>query len=272
MMKRILLPLERGDDGADAVSFARALARRRRVEILLLRVEEWPVFGSFGFGWTAAWRAGDLEPLKAALEREEGVRVRILWRDSCPAAAVPRHALELGASLILVPYSCDRSWSRLLSGHPAERLLRESPVPILAVPSVGGPGRAPARILYAHAGDEAALSGLRHVIDFAQMFEAAVDLLRLGGGSPSIDERLLAVLGRREVPARVLAPSADLASAAAREDVGLVILSGRRDYEKAGATLARRVLQAAPVPLLLTREGPTPGPFVDAAPPLRIGI
>ena len=47
-MKRMLLALERTDDGSGAVSFAQSLAQDRRAEILLLRVEEWPLFGSFG--------------------------------------------------------------------------------------------------------------------------------------------------------------------------------------------------------------------------------
>ena len=39
MMKRILLPLEHGDDATSAVAFARWMAQRRSAEILLLRVD-----------------------------------------------------------------------------------------------------------------------------------------------------------------------------------------------------------------------------------------
>ena len=46
-MKRVLLALERSDDGSEAVAFAGSLVRDRKAEILLLRMEEWPLFASF---------------------------------------------------------------------------------------------------------------------------------------------------------------------------------------------------------------------------------
>jgi nucleotide-binding universal stress UspA family protein len=272
MMRRILLPLERCDDDAGAVTFAGALARRRRVEILLLRVEEWPVFGPFGFGWAPAWRADGLAQVKNRLEAQEGIRTQILLPEAAPSAAVLQQAQRRAASLILLPYRQERTLLRVMYGSPADRILREAPIPVLAVP---GPARPINRILYLFDDGGAAIPGLRHVIDFAQLFEASVALRRVGPAAsetPSIEERLLSILRRREVSARVAAGSDDPETAVSREGADLVILSRTHETGKACASLARRLLHHAPVPLLMTTEGPVPSPFIGARAPLRVGI
>lgn len=274
-MRRILLPLERCDDDAGAVSFARSLVRRRRAEILLLRVEEWPMFGSLGFGWAPAWRADGLEQVKARLEAEDGIRAQIILPEAVPSAAVVEQARRRGSSLILVPYRQERPLRRMVYGSPAEGILRVSPLPVLAVP---GPDRPVSRILYLFDGGKAAVPGLRHVIDFAQLYEATVALLRIDLRSspadedPRAPERLLSILGRREVPARLLSGPADPAAAVPREGADLVILAKTPETGKACVALAKRVLQQASVPVLLTREGPLPSPFIGAQAPLRVGI
>ena len=276
MLRRILFPLERCDDDAGAVEFARALARRRPVELLLLRVEELPILGPFAMGLALASRSCDLGGLKSRLDRE-GIRTTVVMSDAVSSGAVADHARRRAASLILLPYHRESAWTRMMHGSAAERILRESPVPVLAVP---GTSRSVTRILYAYNESEAALSGLRHAIDFAQLFEAKIGLLRIPGpprpaepGVP-VEERLLSILRRREVPVRVLPSSgdaaADVTAAVSREGIDLMVLSGRPETDKACLALARRVLQTAPLPLLITREEPVPSPLAGA--PLRVGI
>src|SRR5262245_24291453 len=149
-MKRLLLALERTDDRSDAVAFARSLARDRNAEILLLRVEEWPLFGSFASGWVTAWRTSDLEEVQSHLEAEQGVRVRILRNESATSAAVIPQARFGSASLIVLPHRNERTWMRLMSGDPTERVLRDSSIPVLAVPPQGSPPPRGSRILYAY--------------------------------------------------------------------------------------------------------------------------
>ena len=273
MTRRILLPLERCDDDAGAVAFAATLALRRHMEVLLLRVEEWPMFGSFGLGWVPAWRAGGLEAVKARLDAEEGIQTRILRTDSVPSTSVLEQARLRSASLILLPYRQDRPLMRMMYGRPADRILRESPIPVLAVP---GSARPVSRILYLFDGGEAAVSGLRHVIDFAQLFDAGVGLLRIGlpapAGAPPMEERLLSILARREVAARLLSGPDDAVAAVERERADLVIVPKTHETGKACTALARRVLEQAAVPLLLTCEGPVPSPFTGTEAPVRVGI
>lgn len=301
MMRRILLPLERSDDDTGAVALARSLAQRRSSEILLLRVEEWPLGGSFGFGWAPAWRAGELGALKSSLEDREGVPTKILSPEAAPSAAILEQARLHAASLILIPYRRERSLMRVVYGHAAERVLRESPIPVLAVPTDGSPSPRISRILYPYDVGESAVPGLRQVIDFAQLFEAGVYLQRVvtpaapevgylpsllfrgkeerscdDRNALSLEERLLWILRRREVPAEVLPPardpSRDVLKEVARNRIDLVILAKTADSEKSCTSLARQVLQGAQIPVLVTREGSLPYPPAGAGSRLRVGI
>jgi len=148
---------------------------------------------------------------------------------------------------------------------------------------------------------ESAVPGLRHVIDFAQLFEAGVYLQRIetpaapevgylpsllfrgkeertrdDRNARSLEERLLWILRRREVPAEVLPParepSRDVVNEVSRNRIDLVVLAKTADSEKSCTTLARHVLQAARVPVLVTREGSLPYPAAGAGSRLRVGI
>ncbi len=277
MLRRILLPLERCNDEAGAVEFARSLARRRPLEVLLLRIEELPLLGPFAMGFALSSRSCDLGGVKSRLDQQEGIRTTVLFSDAVSAGSVAEQARRRAASLVLLPYHRESAWMRMINGSSADRILREAPVPVLAVP---GPSDSVTRVLYAYEEADSALSGLRHAIDFAQLFEAQIRLLRVPGparlpeaGFP-LEERLLSILRRREVPARVLPSTGDAASdvvaAVARDGIDLMVLSGSHETERACLSLARRVLQTAPIPLLVTREGAVPSRLLGA--PLRVGI
>src|SRR5688572_11006260 len=125
MLRRILLPLERCDDDAGAVEFARILAQRRPLELLLLRVEELPLLGPFAMGFALASRGCDLAGLKARLDQDPGIRATILLSDAVASAAVAEQARLRAASLVLLPYHRESAWMRLMHGSPAEWILRE---------------------------------------------------------------------------------------------------------------------------------------------------
>ena len=71
----------------------------RSAEILLLRVEEWPLTGPFGMGWALAWRAGELQDLKSRLERIDGVPATILSPEALPSASILTQARHRAAPL-----------------------------------------------------------------------------------------------------------------------------------------------------------------------------
>src|SRR6185436_10942607 len=114
MIKRILLPLERGDDDGAAVRFARILSERRDVEILLLRIEEWPILGSLGGGWVPAWRSADLGLVQAGFG---GRKPRILAPEAVPSATITEQAALHAASLVLFTYRREPAWIRMMYGN-----------------------------------------------------------------------------------------------------------------------------------------------------------
>lgn len=278
-MKRILLVLERSDDASEAISWARSLARRRAAEVLLLRVEEWPLLRSFPMGWNVAWRSSELDDVRSRLESDGGARVRILSGESATSAAVVPQARLCCASLIVLPYRPERTWIRLMSGHPAERILREATVPVLAVPPTAPPAPGPSKILFAYEDGDAAVRGLRHVIEFAQRDDASVALLPIrtpGAVRKPATERLMSILCRREVAAEVLPEASlrplDAVSRAVRNGCGLVALSKPASRGKACSELARAVLHAVPAPLLLLGNGNPDASVLEPPSALRVGI
>jgi nucleotide-binding universal stress UspA family protein len=293
-MKRILLPLEHGDDATSAVAYARSMAQRRSAQILLLRVEEWPISGSFGFGLSSSWRAGRLQALKEDLETQEGVSATILSSDAQPSASILKQARLRAASLIVVPYRHERALLRVISGHAADRILRDAPLPVLAAPAAG-PARVPgiSRILYVYGNGPEAVPGLRHAIDFAQMFDAGIVLQRLRSATTpferpsaapprgeqdtkSLEGRLLWILKRREVPAQVLPaagePLRDVVQAVLQNGIDLALLPRTHESEKPRLSLARHVLQEARIPVLLTREDSPLSPLTGSESRVSVGI
>jgi nucleotide-binding universal stress UspA family protein len=301
MTRRFLLPLERGDDETNVIAFARSLALQRHAELLLLRVEEWPLAGPFGFAVGATLRAGELASAKARLE-EGGVPTKILSEESITSAAVLAQARQRAVSLIVVPYRNESAFFRLVHVHAAERVLRESPIPVLAVPV--GEEKSPERIrriLYGYEHGGGAVPGLRHAIDFAQMLGASILLKRLRGGvaseegfrpgrlfrgrdererttqdERSLEGRLLWILRRRDVSAQALppagAPVRDVLETVSRYRIDLVHLAATPDSERARLSLARHVLQEARIPVLVTREESGVSPLLGAGSRLRVGI
>jgi nucleotide-binding universal stress UspA family protein len=296
MIKRILLPLEHGDDATSAVALARGMAQRRKAELLLLRVEEWPIGGSFGFGWAPSWRAGRLQALKSDLEGGEGVPATIVSSEAQPASSILKQARLRAASLIVVPYRHERALLRVLSGHAVDRVLRDAPLPVLAVPEAGSPRSAlVSRLLYTYENGPDAVPGLQRAIDVAQTFDAGIVLQRLRSAAPpgefappqpperpgeqdtkSLEGRLLWILKRRDVPTEVLPAAAepvrDVLRAVAQNGIDLVLVTRAHDSERARRSLARHVLQDAQVPVLLTPEESPLSPFIGTGTRIRVGI
>ncbi|HVE38655.1 MAG TPA: universal stress protein [Planctomycetota bacterium] len=298
MIKRILLPLEHGDDATSAVALARRMAQRRKVELLLLRVEEWPISGSFGFGWAPSWRAGRLQALKSDLEGPEGVPATILSPEALPASSILKQARLRAASLIVVPYRHERALLRVLGGHPADRILRDSPLPVIAVPATESPRLSGlSRVLYTYENGPQAVPGLHRAIEFAQMFDATLFLQRLRSAAPpsaaspfeprddaaqggqdakSLEGRLLWILKRREVPTQLLPaagePLRDVVGAVVQNAIDLALVARTHDSERARLSLARHILEEAQIPVLLTPEESPLSPVTGSGSRVRVGI
>lgn len=303
MIRRILLPLERTDDDGAAIRFLKLLANRRSLEVLLLRIEEWPLIGPLGYGWMPSWRAANLEPVKHQLEQHAGIEARILNSESVPSIAILEEARHRSVSLIMMTYRQEKTWLKRMSGTATARLFHDSSIPVWAIPAEGSnPSQDLSRILYVHDDTAPGTQGARHVIEIAQLFDATVCLLEtrlrisaeytlfstLGWNSfretPSPDTRsrgssqelLLRILAKREVRSEIIAreedPLRSVAATAARSRADLVILGRTLETGTACSTLARRILEHAKVPVLLTFEHATSSELPGENPPLQIGI
>jgi len=285
MIRHLLLPLDDGDDGARAVDWTRTIAERGAAEVQLLRVGDWPLFGTGAvYGLSPSFRAGRLTAVRQSLASTPRGNVRVLSSHVMTSDAILRKARRGGVSLIVLAYRSEGSWSRFLRGHTAQGILWDSPIPILAVPEQDR-RRPPvgSRILYIHNGDEAALQGSRTAIDIAQLFEARVSLLQMRLSSPSASgvlsrwwsggknpetpfrlENLISLFQRRGVPVLPLPDSRDAATALSTPGVGdavdLVILARPLHGDRTCHRLARQVLDQMQVPLLILRERPAPEP------------
>jgi hypothetical protein len=124
---------------------------------------------------------------------------------------------------------------------------------------------------------------LRHVIEFAQEYEAGVALLRLRapgirlGDPEAAAERLTSILKKREVPVEVLPDGAgtplEEVSRAAGQRCGLVVLMKPPPrFRRSLSSLPRAILQGVPLPLLVIGDGsPTPT-FLETPAALRMRI
>lgn len=300
MIRRVLLLLEDGDDETHAVDVTRSLAERGALEIYLLRVEEWPVFGSCGaYGWSPAFRAGNLAAVQQSLG-ETALPVRALSPDAVSSAAILERATAGRISLIVLSHHQEGLWTRLLLARRAQRILRESPIPVLTVPDL--PPRNPAnvsRVLYVHDGGRAALQGAEAAIQIAQFYEAPVDLLEMcAPPAPAPREMLLprwpfqttrpppdrrtfspetlsSLFRKRDVSVTTLPvvedPLASVSRWVRQRLADLVILSESWDNERVCASLFRQLLETLRVPLLVIRERPRLAPE-DAGPGMRFRL
>jgi len=296
MIRHLLLPLDDGDDGARAVEWTRTIAERGAAEIQLLRVGDWPLFGSgVSYSLSPSFRAGRLTAVRQSLSSTPRGNVRVLSSRMMTSDAILRKARRGDVSLIVLAYRPEGAWSRFVRGHTAQGILWDSPVPVLAVPEQDG-RRPPAgsRILYIHNGDDAAFQGSRTAIEIAQLFESRVSLLRLhlsgpsgpgvlsrwwaGGTSPQVPfrlENLISLFEKRGVPVIPLPDSREAASAlgspGVADAVDLVILARPLRGDRTCHQVARQVLDRMRVPLLVLRERPAPE-FGDPPPRFRVRI
>jgi nucleotide-binding universal stress UspA family protein len=283
MLRRVLLPLDAGDDDTRAVAFTRFLARHSAVEVLLLRVEGWPAVGPGGaYAWTPAARAGRLTAVRQSLGGLGAGGVRALSREAISSAAVLQKARRGEASLIVIPHRREPLWSRLLRGESSRWMLRDSPIPVLAVPE--GVDLAPpavSRILFVHGGSQTAVEGSRLAVEFSQAFEASVGVLRVprpptslprllsnwlygdpAAPDPCTDDVLLSLFRKRGVDVEALPAAEDPGPVVSRlvRDVAvdLVFLCRSSGPDRAADALARHVLEVLRVPLLVFRRRPDP--------------
>lgn len=189
MIERILVPLD-GSLTAEAIlpQVRRVLYRKDSEVILVRAVVPAPVENALTMA--EAEVAVAREYLLGQLDRLEkaGVRARHVVRIGSPVGVILDVAEEQHATMIAMATHGTTGLSRFLFGSVAEAVLRKSAVPVLLVrpfwsyelASAVRPEQAPIRnLLLPVDGSDLALEALPGVVEFAELFETRIVLLRV---------------------------------------------------------------------------------------------
>ena len=286
----ILVPLDGSGLAAAALPWAVALGRRRAAPLLLVCVVPPPGFPSPELAGSSAGQmileaelAGALRYLRRAASGlaagRAGVQAHTLVRVGNPAEELLRVEAERRPQLVVMTTHGRSGLRRWLRGSVADKVLRHGTAPVFLVRPGGG--RSPAepeaighRVLVAFDGSPAASAAATHAARLAR--EVAGDVALVGVIGPaagdlarSVLEASLRAAARRVrqhgAAARTLVVASDDvagaivdAAAAQRADVIVMGTHGRDIFQHwLFGSVADRVAQAAPLPVLLVRPSAT---------------
>lgn len=193
-LRSILSPVDFSETSRDALRVAGALAEPQKSRLIVLTVVD-----------TLLAEAAKLQlgEQRAKAETEAALRefVAAAWGDVAPpveiilktangdaASAILEAAAKEGVGLIVVGTQGLSGVRKLLLGSTTERILRRTPVPVLAVPSAAteSSGAAPRRkrfelerVLAATDFSEPSVRALETAADFAQQFSATLMLVHV---------------------------------------------------------------------------------------------
>lgn len=278
MFDRILAPLDGSLTAEGVLPHVKRLARNTGSEIVLLQAV--PVAGFEGGEavFRAAVQAGT-EYLAGVKDRLEtaGLRARLLVRAGGAAETILGVLAETKATLLAVATHGRTGAQRLVVGSTAEKLLRSTPVPVLAVRPFwtydlqpeGGLEAQPIRTILVPVGSGGlSLCVLPHAVEMARLFGARVMVLhaRASGepeSSASVDD--VAARFRLEgIETTTLVepgnPVDTILDALKTRGIDLAILSthGRSGLSRLVlGSVTEEVLRQARVPLLVVRGDPT---------------
>jgi nucleotide-binding universal stress UspA family protein len=182
VLERILVPLD-GSPAAEAVlPQVRRLLKRRDADVLAVRAVDFPagVAGDYGSLLHAFQR--DAEKYVQGVEKRwaaEGARVRAIARPGAAADVILRVAQEERSTMIAMSTHGRTGLARWVFGSVAEKVLRASPIPVLAVRSFAGAGSPTPpeelpvrRILVPVDGSDEALAAIEPAAELAKLFGA----------------------------------------------------------------------------------------------------
>lgn len=192
MFERILVPLD-GSELADSVLIqVRRILTHQDAELLLLRVVTVPPSSEADLGepldilWARA-----TEHLRTVSERlaGQGVRVRTKAVEGFPASRILEVARQEKATLIALSTHGRSGLPRWVFGSVTEKVLRASPIPVLAMPSFSGTGgdafptgareRPFQKILAPVSREDLSLDVLTPLTEFARLFGSRVFLMNV---------------------------------------------------------------------------------------------
>jgi nucleotide-binding universal stress UspA family protein len=280
MLDRILIPLDGSALAESVLVQVRRLLARRDAELLLLQVVTLPPSNEADAGepldhlWS---RATEYLQSVAGRLSSEGIRARTRVVEGFPAREILGAAKKEHADLIAMSTHGRTGIARWVFGSVTEKVLRGSPVPVLAIPSflgIGGEATPRAarevpfrKILVPLAAEEATLEVLPALTEFARLFGSEVRLLHVCEGvecSVATHELRMAFerLRNEGVPAEPLMkqgdPAVRILETCREEGADLIAMTthGRTGVPRLlMGSVAEKVLGSANVPILVVRPG-----------------
>ena len=277
MFDRILVPLD-GSEMAEAVlTQVRRLLFRKDAEVLLVQAIGLPPAVESDLSTILAiLQARALEYLNGVGRRlsEQGARVRTFVRQGAPAETILEVAEKEEASLIAMSTHGRSGIARWVLGSVAEKVIRASPIPVLAVRSYEGAAPVGAKelslkkILVAIDAADLSFEAIPPAIELARLFDARVLLVNVCEGpecAVPVPQMTHAFVRFREAGLtvepvmRVGDPASGILDACTEHGADLVALS---THGRSGVTrwvlgsVAEKVLRSATVPLLVVRNAP----------------
>ena len=140
MYRRILLPLDGMDRGEQALSHAIAQAKQFRAELVILKaLPPAPITQGlddntrqWAKDYTVSMAREHLERVAAAVE-QYGIAVHASTVEENSPAKIAQSAEENGVDLIVIPTGRLSGLARWFGSSPAERVARETTIPVLLV-------------------------------------------------------------------------------------------------------------------------------------------
>lgn len=194
-MKKILVPVDFSDAVKPAIIFAANLARKTGAELYLLHVIDIPgtsaeLTESGEWSFTQDSTSGDV-PLMMFMLKEikkkmqtlkssdelDGIKITDNIATGSPAAQITASAKKTGAELIIMGTHGASGWNEVFVGSNAEKVVRTSPVPVLAIKEQVNVN--PKTIVFVSDFKEEANAIFPFAKKFAEIFEAKLHLLKV---------------------------------------------------------------------------------------------
>jgi nucleotide-binding universal stress UspA family protein len=283
MFERILVPLDGSRAGEVVLPFLKRLPLKVGARITLARIVE-PGAKDPGPGFveeSLQFAEGYLLEVATQLGVHEGIVIETVVRSDRVAESLVSIAHDAGASLIAMATHGRTASPERPFGGVAEQLIRSSPAPILALPSVsrGIDAGLPIRtILVTTDGSDYADAIAPLAADAAVACGSSILLLEVVPGRASESRaaterasaeehlrRLAQVFGRRGIRTEYLtrkgAPVSAILETVKRRGVDLIAMSthgGAKRYGALVGSVTQSVLHQAGIPVLMSRTGPAP--------------
>jgi universal stress protein A len=143
-LSRILVPTDFSNSSKEALDSAIHLARMLKAKLYLLHVFEWPVYIDAGvspgvrpemYEWIKEIKTESSRKLARLAEevRRRHVTVHTLFKEGAPFLEILDAAKDIRADLIVVGTHGRTGLAHILLGSVAERVVRQSPCPVLTV-------------------------------------------------------------------------------------------------------------------------------------------